>query len=95
MCPLIPARTSIDWPCPPEHRRAFAAWAATLIGITCHTKADRPGAVARSLAKDGVLLYQADDAPTYHLTVARSCAEYLWLRLEDAALEYGVTVQAG
>ncbi|MFQ5954456.1 MAG: sarcosine oxidase subunit gamma [Kiloniellales bacterium] len=64
--------------------------------LDLHPRAFKPGDCAQShYAKASVLLCQADDAPTYHLTVARSFAEYLWLRLEDAALEYGCAVAAG
>ncbi len=64
--------------------------------LDLHPRAFKPGDCAQShYAKASVLLYQADDAPTYHLTVARSFAEYLWLRLEDAGLEYGCAVAAG
>lgn len=64
--------------------------------LDLHPREFKPGDCAQShYAKAGVLLYQADDTTTYHLTVARSFAEYLWLRLEDAALEYGCAVAAG
>ncbi len=64
--------------------------------LDLHPRAFKPGDCAQShYAKASMLLYQADDAPTYHLTVPRSFAEYLWPRLEDAALEYGGAVIAG
>ena len=64
--------------------------------LDLHPREFKPGDCAQShYAKASVLLYQADDAPTYHLTVARSFAEYLWLRLEDAGLEYGCAVAVG
>jgi sarcosine oxidase subunit gamma len=47
------------------------------------------------LAKAGILLHQVSDEPAYDVYVLRSFAEYLWLWLEDAAQEYGVTVVAG
>ena len=39
--------------------------------------------------------YQTDEVPSYELYVQRSFAEYLWLWLEDAALEYGVAIGEG
>ena len=36
-----------------------------------------------------MLIYQLDAEPTYDIYVLRSFAEYLWLWLEDAAMEYG------
>jgi len=64
--------------------------------LDLHPRAFRPGDCAQShYGKAAVLLYQVDDTPRYHLTTARSFAEYLWLRLEDAAQEYGCAVVAG
>ena len=64
--------------------------------LDLHPRAFTPGACAQShYAKAAVLLYQADDTPSYELTTSRSFAEYLWLRLEDAAQEYGCAVVAG
>ena len=39
-----------------------------------------------------VRLEDSQDGPTYDLTVRISFAEYVWLWLEDAAREYGLTV---
>ena len=53
------------------------------------------GNVAQSkFARCHVLLHQTDDAPAYDLYVHRSFARYLWAWLEDAAAEFGVTVEA-
>jgi sarcosine oxidase subunit gamma len=61
-----------------------------------HSSVFQPGHCAQShLAKAGILLYQVDDRPTFHLTVLRSYAEYVWRWLEDAAEEYGCAVVAG
>jgi heterotetrameric sarcosine oxidase gamma subunit len=55
-------------------------------GLDLHPRSFAPGQCARSsIAKAGVALYQLDDAPTYHILVERSLAEYLWLWLADAA----------
>jgi sarcosine oxidase subunit gamma len=64
--------------------------------LDLHPRVFAPGRCAQShLAKAGVLIYQADDRPTFHLTVWRSYAEYVWLWLEDAAKEYGFAVVEG
>ena len=53
------------------------------------------GNVAQSkFARCHVLLHQTDDAPAYDLYVHRSFARYLWTWLEDAATEYGVSIEA-
>jgi sarcosine oxidase subunit gamma len=58
-------------------------------GIDLHPRSFAPGQCAQSsLAKARVALYQLDDAPTYHIIVERSLAEYLWLWLADAAAEF-------
>jgi sarcosine oxidase subunit gamma len=58
-------------------------------GIDLHPRSFAPGQCAQtSLAKARVALYQLDDAPTYHILVERSHAEYLWLWLADAAAEF-------
>ncbi len=78
------ARALLQKGCPLDfHPRAFAA-----------------GACAQSiLAKAGVTLHLFADetvteGPIFDIYVARSFAEYLWLWLEDAGAEYGVTVIA-
>lgn len=64
--------------------------------LDLHPRAFKPGDCAQShYGKAVILLYQADAAPTYHLTTSRAHAEYLWRRLEDAAQEYGYVVVAG
>ena len=66
--------------------------------LDLHSRAFATGRCAQShLAKAGVLLHLvADkgglDGPTFELYVLRSFAEYLWLWLEDAAAEYGLTI---
>ena len=56
----------------------------------------RPGDCAQThLAKANVLLQALDDAPTFHLTVTRSFAKYLWLWLDDAGQEFGIVVVQG
>jgi sarcosine oxidase subunit gamma len=58
-------------------------------GIDLHPRSFAPGQCTQtSLAKARVALYQLDDAPTYHILVERSHAEYLWLWLADAAAEF-------
>ena len=47
------------------------------------------------IAKADVTIARVSDAeggPAYDLTVRISFAEYVWLWLEDAAKEYGLTV---
>lgn len=61
--------------------------------LDLHPRAFRPGACAQGqLAKADALIHQVDDEPSYDIYVLRSFAEYLWLWLEDAAREYGMTV---
>ena len=61
--------------------------------IDLHPRVFGVGRCAQShLSKAGILLLQIDEAPTFDLYVVRSFAEYLWLWLEDASLEYGVVV---
>ena len=62
--------------------------------LDLHPSRFRAGSVAQSrFARCHVLLHQTDDAPAYDLYVHRSFARYLWSWLEDAAAEYGVTVE--
>ena len=57
--------------------------------IDLHPRAFRPGQCAQTaLAKAQVLLHQTGDAPDYDIYVDRSFAEYLWLWLDDASLEF-------
>jgi len=58
-------------------------------GIDLHPRSLAPGHCAQSfIAKARVTLHQLDDAPSYHILVERSLAEYLWLWLADAAEEF-------
>ncbi len=67
-------------------------------GIDFHPRAFGPDRCAQStLALAHVMIHQTalnkkTAAPTYHLYVHRSFAQYLWAWLEDAAGEYGVGV---
>ncbi len=62
--------------------------------LDLHPRVFPSGCCAQShLAKTGVVLHLiAEDGPTFELYVLRSFAEYLWLWLEDAAREYGLTI---
>ncbi|HEX3498086.1 MAG TPA: sarcosine oxidase subunit gamma family protein [Stellaceae bacterium] len=58
-------------------------------GLDLHPRSFGPGQCAQSfLAKVKIALHQLDDAPSYHIIVERSVAEYLFLWLADAALEF-------
>jgi sarcosine oxidase, subunit gamma len=58
-------------------------------GLDLHPRAFAPGQCAQSfLAKVKIALVQLDDVPSYHIIVERSVAEYLYLWLGDAALEF-------
>ena len=58
-------------------------------GLDLHPRSFAPGRCAQSfLAKVRIALVQLDDAPSYHIVVERSVAEYLYLWLADAALEF-------
>ena len=67
-------------------------------GIDFHPRAFGPGQCVQStLALAHVMIHQTAQhkktgAPTYHLYVHRSFAEYLWAWLEDAGNEYGIGV---
>ncbi len=66
--------------------------------LDLHPRVFPSGRCAQSvLAKTGVVVHLvADDGasggPTFELYVLRSFAEYLWVWLEDAAREYGLTI---
>lgn len=68
-------------------------------GIDFHPRAFGPGRCVRStLALAQVLIHQTAQhkrtgAPSYHIYVHRSFAEYMWTWLEDAAAEYGLQVK--
>jgi sarcosine oxidase, subunit gamma len=52
-----------------------------------------PGQCAQTLvAHAGILIRHVDAEPTFEITVRRSFADYFWVWLEDAALEYGMAV---
>ncbi len=61
-----------------------------------HQSAFAPGRVAQTiLAQADVILHRVDDGggdASFDIHVRRSFAEYLWLWLADAGLEYGVGV---
>lgn len=58
-----------------------------------HPTSFRPQQVVQTnLAKAQVALYLSDDT-TYRIYVRRSFAEYMWTWLEDAGMEYGVSVE--
>jgi sarcosine oxidase subunit gamma len=70
--------------------------ARDLLGKGCtldlHPRAFPAGACAQTgLARAGVILFLADDAPSFEIILLRSFADYLWTWLADAAREYGVT----
>lgn len=63
--------------------------------LDLHPRAYGLGRCAQShLAKAPILLRQTDAEPTFELIARRSFADYLWLWLQDAAAEYGLTVVA-
>lgn len=67
--------------------------------LDLHESQFAPGACAQTLAaKSNVLLYapdlRSDGVRQIRLYTRRSFSQYLFLRLEDAAQEYGVTLQA-
>jgi sarcosine oxidase subunit gamma len=58
-------------------------------GLDLHPRSFTPGQCAQSfLAKVKIALHQLDDAPSYHIIVERSVAEYLFHWLADAAREF-------
>jgi sarcosine oxidase subunit gamma len=58
-------------------------------GLDLHRRSFAPGQCAQSfLAKVKITLVQIDDLPSYQIIVERSVAEYLYLWLADAALEF-------
>jgi sarcosine oxidase subunit gamma len=58
-------------------------------GLDLHPRVFGPGRCAQTgLAKARVILRQIDPAPIFEIFVERSHAEYLWLWLKDAALEF-------
>jgi sarcosine oxidase subunit gamma len=66
--------------------------------LDLHPRAFAPGSCPRSLlAKAAVLIHLVDNdrdrGPGFDLYVARSFAHYLWMWLEDAGREYGVSIE--
>lgn len=63
--------------------------------LDLHPRAFDIGQCAQShLAKAPILIRQLDRRPSFEIIVRRSFADYFWLWLEDAALEYGLAVDA-
>lgn len=61
--------------------------------LDLHPRAFGTGQCAQTLlAKAGVVILYRGDEPAYELVVRRSFADYLFLWIEDAALEYGLAV---
>ena len=61
--------------------------------IDLHPRAFKTGSVVQTnLAKAQIALYQIDET-TYRIFARRSFAEYLWTWLEDAGMEYGVSIE--
>jgi sarcosine oxidase subunit gamma len=61
--------------------------------IDLHPRAFKTGSVVQTnLAKAQIALYQLDEI-TYQIFARRSFAEYLWTWLEDAGIEYGVSIE--
>ncbi len=59
--------------------------------LDLHPRMFGPGQCAQTLISHaGVVIRYVDDQPTLELMVRRSFADYLWVWLEDAALEYGM-----
>ena len=61
--------------------------------LDLHPRAFQAGHCAQTrLARAAILLHQTDDAPAYDIHVAWSFAAYLWVWLEDAAADFGLSV---
>jgi sarcosine oxidase subunit gamma len=61
------------------------------VPVDLHPRAFKPGDAAATLvAHIPVLLWQADDRPSYEFAVARSLAQSFWQWLAAAAGEYGL-----
>ncbi|MEQ8333258.1 sarcosine oxidase subunit gamma family protein [Nisaea sp.] len=62
--------------------------------IDLHPREFGPGQCAQShLGRITVLFDQTDETPSYDILVRASFAEYLWMYLEDAGLEFGVRIE--
>jgi sarcosine oxidase subunit gamma len=67
--------------------------------LDLHPRAFPPGSCARSLlAKASVAIHLVDNdrdrGPVFDIYAARSFAHYLWMWLEDAGRECGVSIEA-
>lgn len=63
--------------------------------IDLHPREFGPGKCAQShIGRITVLFDQLDEVPTYDILVRASFAEYLWMYLEDAGLEFGVRIES-
>lgn len=63
--------------------------------IDLHPREFGPGRCAQShIGRVTVLFDQIDEVPTYDILVRASFAEYLWMYLEDAGLEFGVRIES-
>lgn len=61
--------------------------------LDLHPRVFGAGQCAQTLISHaGVVLRHVDTTPCFEITVRRSFADFLWLWLEDAALEYGMAV---
>ncbi len=61
--------------------------------LDLHPKVFKIGSVVQTnLAKAQIVLYQSDEL-AYQVFARRSFAEYLWTWLEDAGMEYGVSIE--
>lgn len=61
--------------------------------LDLHPRSFGSGQCAQTLvAKAGVLILCTGDEPTYELVVRRSFADYLFVWLEDGAIEFGLAV---
>lgn len=62
--------------------------------IDLHPREFGPGQCVQShLGRITVLFDQTDEVPSYDILVRASFAEYLWMYLEDAGLEFGVRIE--
>mgnify|MGYP003669683218 FL=1 len=62
--------------------------------IDLHPREFGPGRCVQShIGRITVLFDQTDETPTYDILVRASFAEYLWMYLEDAGLEFGVRIE--
>lgn len=63
--------------------------------IDLHPREFGPGQCVQShLGRITALFDQIDETPTYDILVRASFAEYLWMYLEDAGLEFGVRIES-